>query len=643
MPAWGFLFLNPDGDAQTAYVVNIQPSGGVHLSFLFTTTIAVNLLALVLTIWLGLYLVSRSPRYTIAWLTALSLWFMSAVFLNTLIAVYPPVDVLRPGWLKFLLPFWPLEEIAGNHNEWLQGWSVVPALALWHHVTILLLPGRTTTWRWVRIFTGYLVAIAAIVVQMNVPILFASGQSDPLFLNTLQAGPWYPIFIVGLVMLISICLFNLVAAARHSHSKVARKQLLVLTWATLVSGLAGLVSIPGSYFGMRIPLLALSVFEAIPVFLIGFGVARYSALVDGRIIQNDFKYSLSLLGFVMIVYIPISWIMIKVYNAPPVIMVVFPTLAVVTHSSMTAIDRLRDRIFYTHETHKLRVELRKLSRLVGVSAPVEELLEPSLGTLCDSVEADYGLIILFEDQISYKLVAWHINEELPDLDLKKLLVDDVVKLPPAYLPSILDKASLLVPLYGGTDQLGALILGEPENGLQYAPEDIESILEFTDQISETIQNAHHNAQYISQIAELVQSQSKLHDKLALPVSAVCIEDALRDLYDYSELADNPLAELSLVQSCLPEGNVTHLERGKAVHAILMEAIEKLRPAAASPSNPPPREWYPYLILRDAYIEETSNRDIMLKLYISEGTFNRTRRAAVRSLARAIGEMETAIE
>jgi hypothetical protein len=65
-----------------------------------------------------------------------------------------------------------------------------------------------------------------------------------------------------------------------------------------------------------------------------------------------------------------------------------------------------------------------------------------------------------------------------------------------------------------------------------------------------------------------------------------------------------------------------------------------RPGAAQPSNPPPREWYPYLILREAYIEATSNRDIMLKLYISEGTFNRTRRAAVRALARAIGEMES---
>jgi hypothetical protein len=33
---------------------------------------------------------------------------------------------------------------------------------------------------------------------------------------------------------------------------------------------------------------------------------------------------------------------------------------------------------------------------------------------------------------------------------------------------------------------------------------------------------------------------------------------------------------------------------------------------------------------------------MMKLYISEGTFNRTRRTAIRSLARTLGELETSI-
>ena len=119
------------------------------------------------------------------------------------------------------------------------------------------------------------------------------------------------------------------------------------------------------------------------VAIIGWGVARYSALTEGRTIQKDFLYSLSLLGFVLLIYIPIAWILIDTYKAPMVILAVFPALAVITHSSMTAIDRLRDRIVYTPETHQLRFQLRKLSRQVGVTAPLELLLEPSLETLCD--------------------------------------------------------------------------------------------------------------------------------------------------------------------------------------------------------------------------------------------------------------------
>ncbi|MFM8425036.1 MAG: hypothetical protein ACKOBL_07655, partial [Chloroflexota bacterium] len=77
-----------------------------------------------------------------------------------------------------------------------------------------------------------------------------------------------------------------------------------------------------------------------------------------------------------------------------------------------------------------------------------------------------------------------------------------------------------------------------------------------------------------------------------------------------------------------------------VQAVVLEAIEQMRPSREVPRDPPPREWYPYIILHDAYVKEVQNRDIMSKLYISEGTFNRTRRGAIRSLARALAEMES---
>ena len=63
----------------------------------------------------------------------------------------------------------------------------------------------------------------------------------------------------------------------------------------------------------------------------------------------------------------------------------------------------------------------------------------------------------------------------------------------------------------------------------------------------------------------------------------------------------------------------------------------LRPEKLRPPGELPREWYSYVVLHDAYIEGAPNRDIMARLYISEGTFNRTRRKALRGVARLLLE------
>ena len=46
-----------------------------------------------------------------------------------------------------------------------------------------------------------------------------------------------------------------------------------------------------------------------------------------------------------------------------------------------------------------------------------------------------------------------------------------------------------------------------------------------------------------------------------------------------------------------------------------------------------------MIINDAYIEDIRDREIMARLYISEGTYYRTRRKALRGVARALLETE----
>ena len=76
-----------------------------------------------------------------------------------------------------------------------------------------------------------------------------------------------------------------------------------------------------------------------------------------------------------------------------------------------------------------------------------------------------------------------------------------------------------------------------------------------------------------------------------------------------------------------------------VYKLIEEAVNKLKPEKEYTNDIPSREWYPYLILHYAYFEDKLNRDIMSLLYISEGTFNRTRRSAIRSVARILSDLE----
>lgn len=128
----------------------------------------------------------------------------------------------------------------------------------------------------------------------------------------------------------------------------------------------------------------------------------------------------------------------------------------------------------------------------------------------------------------------------------------------------------------------------------------------------------------------------------MDISARTVELALRNLNDYAYLADSPLASLHQVSQSidfLEKGNITYIERGRAVSDILCDAVQMLRPSQGDMPNPPPRTWYPYIILWDAYINNKPNLVIMSRLYISEGTFNRTRKAAISSVARLLMEME----
>jgi len=110
-----------------------------------------------------------------------------------------------------------------------------------------------------------------------------------------------------------------------------------------------------------------------------------------------------------------------------------------------------------------------------------------------------------------------------------------------------------------------------------------------------------------------------------------VEDCLRKFPDSIVLGQSQLIDYVGVVG------ESQIARGKQLQRVLNEAIESLRPAGMRPIGALPRAWYNYVVLHDAYVTGIRNRDVMARLYISEGTFHRTRRNAVRGVAMCLIE------
>lgn len=610
---------------------------------LLTITLVVNFLGLIMALWLGFYVITRSPRKSISWLSGLALWSLSGNFLNVLLALNPPQLLEHgPSWFRVYQTI-----IEGNlskgANSWLEGWLLVPSIMLWHHVTTLIRSGGMNLWRWIRVLFGYLISLAAIYLQVATPyLLVADPMGDPLYLNTLQAGTLYPVFFILLFVYILMSTMNLLRSVQDTSSRLLKKQLSTLVIATLIAGLAIPFSYLGSLIGLHIPVVIPSALLILTITAIGIGVSRYSALMEGRTLRKDFLFNAVTMVGITILYVLVSLLSVWFFGVPPGVFVFIIMFAVITHSVVDLGRRTVDVIVYRHETRNLRERLLRLADLIGERGDLTEYLQGALREICSSVNATAGMIIIF-NQENFEVAANYLYPgDISQLSIEDLKADDVFHIEGEQLPLSTD-VSLLVPLYADGKQLGALLLGRPKNAMRYSNTDVDRLLYPCDRLAEVIKSMTREAEQIAHITSFVESEA-MKKRVDIPLIDVReVEDALRNLSDYSYLGHSRLADLDLISLSTSEDLVTHIDRGKALRKLISDTIDKLKPSDEAPGEIPPREWHPYIILHDAYVMDTPNRDIMSKLYISEGTFNRTRRSAVRAVTRAISEMEGALE
>lgn len=611
-----------------------------------------NLLIMGLALWLGLYIVTRSPRSVTSWLAALTLFALTGHFLrNALAFEYPGSGIL----------------ISLNK-------LVIIVLPLWFHLTVLLLPPgaaspRLARWNQIAVPLAYAYAIILIAIGLFTPDLFSPAETgSPFLTNNRLPGAAYPFFVIFLLIGVPLTILNLWVGRRNAQSPSLARSFDALLLATVLVGLSGLYIGLATVLGIIVPTFPNDLSFGAGVVLLGYAVARYDALIEGRPIERDFLYTFLVVGALTAFYVVVTYILYL--NG----FVSFLTLAltilgiIAANSFYDAARSTLDRVFYHGRFLQLRANLRALATEAGSGKSLERQLQQILDALCRTLDIQRGFVALRRGDEDTVVATHDANPAGEIFPAPALTATESIGLVRPKTKS-LSEMKLLVPLYAGGSQIGSLVLGPRKGDETYRDQDLDLLEDVGDQIARVIHSLGVQSENARQLNALVtdfrererelqlQIQQLMDKRPAAPSPAVenlneetlqpLVEDALRQLHDFTYLGESQLAKLPVVRARVsPKADnsaPTFIDRGKALSELLTQLIDELRPDAPEPqaTQVAPREWHQYYILHDSYVLGEPNRNIMSKLYISEGTFNRTRRRAVRSVTKSLQEMAAA--
>jgi hypothetical protein len=280
----------------------------------------------------------------------------------------------------------------------------------------------------------------------------------------------------------------------------------------------------------------------------------------------------------------------------------------------------------TRRENVYRYQLRHLGDSMQGEASLQTRLEDALKLLCQTLDSSGGFIATRQSDLLIVRVSLESIPPGEQLNAVAMTSEDVYK-PSAELA---DKLAWMAPAFKGDEQLTLIGIGYPKDRHQYSENDLDLLAEAANKVASIVALADiysretiHEKSLQSESNELITTLVTNPDPNFLKM----VEGALRKFSDAVTLGQSPL-----LQELKIKGK-THIDRGNALREELVGAIDTLRPEGPRPSAPIPREWQNYVVLHDAYVEGITNHEIMTSLYISEGTFNRIRRQALRGVAR----------
>ena len=577
---------------------------------LFQATLLVEITAMAITLWGAFYLFARGFPSAVTLRAVIVLLLLSVFFLGAYNNMF--YQVVGTASLRAVL--------------------LILGLGTWYSLTYQLMSTRSRTrLQWMKI-SIYLLAAATILTLLWVPDAFIEERGNDLFVAHMKLGFPYILYGTFQALIVFGILYNLVTDERIGLTRQGKYFLVASIFPVLgiVSGIVGLAIWP------NFPRILPDLFILSGVLLLGISVARHQTMIERRTTMQDLPLSLFAVLAMAGIY---AWLALR-WGIPLERIGVVVALAVLTHSAYDLAREFLERL-RTRRESAFRRQLRQLENQSLSDETLQIRMQEGLDLLCRTLKSTAGFIAIYRDGI-YAVIA--TRESLPvnsQLSPELVLCEDVS------LPKIdqLQGIAWIAPAFDGPTQIAVIGLGKPTAKLDYSAGDLDLLSEVAGQVGTIVSMNNRIPGGAEQIKRLVDEEqtkatemSSAVDEMLASISTSpdvefvkAVEEGLRHFSDYITLGQSFLADWAGIQAG------SHVERGKELQEILAEAVELLRPAGERPPEPLPRVWYSYAVLHDAYVEGVPNREIMARLYISEGTFNRTRRNALRGLARLLME------
>lgn len=577
---------------------------------LFNATLIVDLLAMATTLWGAFYLFARGFS---SWIT------LRAVIILLLLSIF--------FFGAYNNLFHQVEGTAA-----LRAVLLVLALSTWYSLTYRLMSQHSRERLHRMAIAIYVLSAVTAITLLVVPAAFIEEQGNDLYVAHMRLGFPYILYGIFQITIVLAILYNLLAEDRIGLTRQGKYFLVASFFPVfaITSGVIGLAISP------QLPRIITDLLTFGGMFLLGVSVARHQTMIERRTTIQELPVSLVTIVLLTgaYTYFAIRW------GVPPEKMSAVVAFAILTHSLVDLVREFLERQRIRNES-AFRYQFRELENEDSRGEGLESRLQEGLELLCNRLSASGGFIAVRNGE-SFSVVATKESVEPgTQIPAETVLCDDIVPPKTNQLPG----TTWIAPAFEGQTQVAVIGIGKHRFKPDYSTGDLDLLAEVAEHIGLIVSLNNRNsgrAQQILQLVSEVQSKntelSTVADEMMASLSTSTdvelvklVEDGLRHYSDYIALGQSPLADWAGINAA------SHVERGKQLQMFLTECIDLLRPPGTRPSEPFPRVWYSYVVLHDAYVEGVPNREIMARLYISEGTFNRTRRNALRGLAKLMLE------